>query len=103
MNGIGAATLYAFSGLAQIKRRIADRRPISTSRFVRDVSVAVLSVIFSVLFVVFSRDTEASGFAVYWPFVYLLGALIIAVPVYLNNRTRMTQPAAAPPARAIQS
>jgi hypothetical protein len=50
------------------------------------------------LFVVFSRDTEASGFAVYLPFVYLLGALIIAIPVYLNNRTRMTEPAGAPPA-----
>ena len=103
MNGIAAAIPYAFSGLAQIKWRITDRRAISTSRFVRDVSVAVVSVIFSVLFIVFSRDTEASGFAVYLPFVYLLGALIIAVPVYLNNRTRMTQPAGAPPARAIQS
>ena len=98
MNGIAAAIPYGFSGLAQIKWGIADRRAISTSRFVRDVSVAVVSVIFSVLFVVFSRDTEASGFAVYLPFVYLLGALIIAVPVYLNNRTRMTQPAGAPPA-----
>jgi APA family basic amino acid/polyamine antiporter len=46
MNGIAAAIPYAFSGLAQIKWRIADRRAISTSRFVRDVSVAVLSVIF---------------------------------------------------------
>jgi APA family basic amino acid/polyamine antiporter len=45
MNGIAAAIPYAFSALAQIKWRIADRRAISTSRFVRDVSVAVVAVI----------------------------------------------------------
>jgi APA family basic amino acid/polyamine antiporter len=103
MNGIAAAIPYGFSALAQIKWRIADRRAIATSRFVKDLPVAVVSVIFSVLFVVYSTDTEASGFAVYLPFVYLLGILIIAVPVYLANRARMSEPEGAPPAEAIST
>jgi basic amino acid/polyamine antiporter, APA family len=98
MIGMAAAIPYGFSALAQIKWRIADRRTIATSRFVKDVLVAVIAVIFSVLFVIYSRDTEASGFAAYLPFVYLIGVLIIAVPVYLSNRARMTEPEGAPPA-----
>jgi basic amino acid/polyamine antiporter, APA family len=98
MNGIAAAIPYGFSALAQIKWRIADRRAIGTGRFVKDVLVAVIAVIVSVLFIVYSRDTEASGFAAYLPFVYLIGALIIGVPVYLTNRARMTEPSGAPPA-----
>jgi hypothetical protein len=78
---------------------MADRRPpgdLNEPFRTRRLRSRGIGDLFSV-FVVFSRDTEASGFAVYLPFVYLLGALIIAVPVYLSNRARLTQPAGAPP------
>jgi APA family basic amino acid/polyamine antiporter len=101
MIGIAAAIPYGFSALAQIKWRLKDRREITTSRFVRDLIVAVVAVIFSVLFVIYSRDTAASGFAVYLPFVYLLGVLLLAIPVYVANRSRMTPAGGAPPAQPI--
>jgi APA family basic amino acid/polyamine antiporter len=101
MIGIAAAIPYGFSALAQIKWRLKDRREITTSRFVRDLIVAVVAVIFSVLFVIYSRDTAASGFAVYLPFVYLLGVLLLAIPVYAANRSRMTPAGGAPPAQPI--
>jgi basic amino acid/polyamine antiporter, APA family len=101
MIGIAAAIPYGFSALAQIKWRLKDRRAITTSRFVRDLIVAVVAVIFSVLFVIYSRDTAASGFAVYLPFIYLLGVLLIAIPVYVANRSRMTPAGGAPPAQPI--
>ena len=66
-----------------------------------DLIVAVVAVIFSVLFVIYSRDTAASGFAVYLPFIYLLGVLLIAIPVYVANRSRMTPAGGAPPAQPI--
>ena len=58
MTGITAAIPYGFSALAQIKWRRADRhdawRP---RRFVRDLVVAVVSLVFSVLFIWYSRNT----------------------------------------------
>jgi basic amino acid/polyamine antiporter, APA family len=92
MIGIAAAIPYGFSALAQIKWRIADRRAVAPSRLARDLITAGISLIFSMLFVVYSANTSASGFAVYEPFVYLAGALLLAVPVYLVNRSRMTPP-----------
>jgi APA family basic amino acid/polyamine antiporter len=53
---------------------------------------AAVSLIFSMLFVVYSTNTAASGFAVYEPFVYLASVLLLGVPVYLVNRSRMTPP-----------
>ena len=82
--------------LAQIKWRIADRRTIARSRIARDLITAAVSLIFSMLFVGFSTNTAATGFAVYEPFVYLAGALLLGVPVYLVNRSRMTAPPPAP-------
>ena len=96
MIGIAAAIPYGLSALAQIKWRVADRRAISGARLVRDLVVAGVALIFSVLFVVYSTNTEASGFAVYEPFVYLLGALLLGLPVYLVNRSKMTAPPAPP-------
>ena len=97
MTGIAAAIPYAFSALAQIKWRIADKRVITRGRLVRDLAVAGVSFVVSVLFIVYSANTDAEGFAVYAPFFYALGAFLLGVPVYLLNRKRMTPPPGPPP------
>jgi APA family basic amino acid/polyamine antiporter len=59
--------------------------------------VAVLSVVFSVLFIWYSRNT-GHGFFVYWaPFLMAGGALLLGVPVYRRQRNEMTVPAEVPP------
>src|SRR5499425_1991917 len=69
MTGITAAIPYGFSALAQLKWRLADRREMHTPRFARDMIVAVLSLVFSILFIWYSRNTGQS-FWVYWaPFL----------------------------------
>jgi len=66
---------------------------------VRDMTVAIVSVIFSVLFIVYSRNTGHS-FWVYWaPFFLAGGALLLGIPVYLAQRRHMTQPEPVPPYR----
>lgn len=92
MTGIAGAVPYAFSALAQLKWRLLERRALSAARLVRDIGVAAVALVFSTLFVVYSRDTEASGFATYRPFVYLVVVLLVGVPVYLSSRARMTPP-----------
>src|SRR3954471_11942740 len=57
MSGITAAIPYAFSALAQIKWRLIDPGELQTPRFVRDVGIAVVGLVFSVLFIVYSRNT----------------------------------------------
>jgi basic amino acid/polyamine antiporter, APA family len=99
MTGITAAIPYGFSALAQIKWRLADQRAMETPRFVRDMTVAVVSVIFSILFIVYSRNAGHS-FWVYWaPFFLAGGALLLGVPVYRSQRAHMTEPMAVPPYR----
>ncbi len=99
MTGITAAVPYAFSALAQIKWRIADRKKLETPRFVRDMIIAVLSVVFSAFFIYYSRDTGHS-FWVYWaPFLLTAGALVLGIPVYNSQRRRMTAPSGPPPER----
>jgi APA family basic amino acid/polyamine antiporter len=99
MTGITAAIPYAFSALAQIKWRIADREKIAAPRFVRDMVVAVLAVVFSGLFIYYSRNTGHS-FWVYWaPFILTAGAFVLAIPVYSSQRHRMTAPGEVPPYR----
>jgi basic amino acid/polyamine antiporter, APA family len=89
MTGITAAIPYAFSALAQIKWRVADRKTIETPRFVRDMVVASLAVVFSALFIYYSRDTGHS-FWVYWaPFLLTAGAFVLGIPVYSSQRRRM--------------
>src|SRR4029077_2595193 len=96
MTGITAAIPYGFSALAQIKWRIADHRAMETPRFVRDMIVAVLSLVFSVLFIFYSRNTGHS-FWVYWaPFLLAGGALALGLPGYLPQPRHLTQPAPVP-------
>jgi APA family basic amino acid/polyamine antiporter len=96
MTGITAAIPYAFSALAQIKWRLADQRAMDTPRFARDMTVAVVSVIFSILFIIYSRNTGHS-FWVYWaPYFMAGGALLLGIPVYRSQRARMTEPSPVP-------
>jgi APA family basic amino acid/polyamine antiporter len=96
MTGITAAIPYGFSALSQLKWRIADHRQMETPRFVRDVVVAGLALVFSILFIVYSRNTGHS-FWVYWaPFFMAGGALLLGLPVYAAQRDKMTEPAPTP-------
>jgi APA family basic amino acid/polyamine antiporter len=96
MTGITAAIPYGFSALAQIKWRLMDHRTMETPRFVRDMFVAVLALIFSVLFIVYSRNTGHS-FWVYWaPFLLAGGALLLGIPVYAAQRGKMAEPGPVP-------
>lgn len=96
MTGITAAIPYAFSALAQIKWRWVDHQHLETPRFVRDMVVAVVSLVFSVLFIWYSRFT-GEGFWVYWsPFFLSAGALLLGIPVYTRMRNRMTGPEPVP-------
>jgi APA family basic amino acid/polyamine antiporter len=99
MTGITAAIPYGFSALAQIKWRLADHRQTETPRFVRDVTVAVVAAVFSVLFIVYSRNTGQS-FWVYWaPFFMAGGALLLGIPVYRSQLRHMSEPESVPPYR----
>jgi APA family basic amino acid/polyamine antiporter len=99
MTGITSAIPYAFSALAQIKWRVADHRELHTPRFVRDVVVAGLALVFSILFIWYSRNT-GNDFWVYWaPFFMAGGALLLGVPIYRLQRNRMTEPQPVPPYR----
>ncbi len=96
MTGITSAIPYGFSALAQIKWRLADNRTMHTPRFARDMVVAVLALVFSILFIVYSRNTGHSAF-VYWaPFLLAGGALLLGIPVYAAQRGKMTEPEAVP-------
>lgn len=99
MSGITAAIPYAFSALAQIKWRLTDERAVHTGRMVRDVVVAVVALVFSILFIVYSRNTgdDNTWFEEYSPFIMAGVAFLIGIPVYLAQRTRMTQPEPVPP------
>ena len=97
MTGITAAIPYGFSALAQIKWRLADGRALDTVRFVRDLIVAALALVFSIAFIYYSRNTGHS-FWIYWaPFLLTAGALLLGVPVYRAQRHRMSTPEEVPP------
>jgi APA family basic amino acid/polyamine antiporter len=99
MTGITAAIPYAFSAIAQIKWRWHDHQTLDTPRFVRDTVIAVISLVFSILFIWYSRNT-GNDFWVYWaPFFLAGGALLLGIPVYRAQRGKMTQPEAVPPYR----
>ncbi len=97
MSGITAAIPYGFSALAQIKWRLQDGRQLHTPRVVRDVTVAVVAVVFSVLFIWFSRNTgEEAAWKVWLPFIFCGAAFLIGIPVYLAQRAHMVAPQAVP-------
>jgi APA family basic amino acid/polyamine antiporter len=96
MTGITSAIPYAFSALAQIKWRIVDRRTMHGQRFARDMTVAVVALVFSVLFIWYSRNTGASGFQYWAPFVLAGVALLLGIPVYFAQRGKMTEPEPVP-------
>src|SRR5690242_12712360 len=96
MTGITAAIPYGFSALAQLKWRVADHRALQTPHFVRDVVVAAVSLVFSVLFIWYSRNTGQS-FWVYWaPFLLAGGALLLGIPVYRRQQSTLTPPEPVP-------
>src|SRR5215470_691207 len=96
MTGITVAIPYGFSALAQIKWRIADRQTMHGQRFARDMTVAVVALVFSILFIWYSRNTGHSWF-VYWaPFLLAGVALLLGIPVYFAQRGKMTEPEALP-------
>ena len=96
MTGITSAIPYGFSALAQIKWRIVDRRAMHGQRFARDMTVAVVALVFSVLFIWYSRNTGASGFQYWAPFVLAGVALLLGIPVYFAQRGKMTEPEPVP-------
>jgi APA family basic amino acid/polyamine antiporter len=96
MTGITSAIPYGFSALAQIKWRIVDRRAMHGRRFARDVTVAVVALVFSILFIYYSRNTSASGFQYWAPFVLAGVALLLGIPVYFAQRGKITQPGSVP-------
>jgi APA family basic amino acid/polyamine antiporter len=58
--------------------------------------VATLALVFSVLFIWYSRNT-GHGFWVYWaPFFMSAGALLLGIPVYIKQRGHMTEPEPVP-------
>jgi APA family basic amino acid/polyamine antiporter len=99
MTGITSAIPYGFSALAQLKWRWIDHRDMQTPRFIRDMIVAVLSLVFSVLFIWYSRNTGHSFWAYWAPFFLAGGALVLGIPVYLAQRRHLTPPAPVPPYR----
>ena len=77
MTGITAAIPYAFSALAQMKWRWVDHHELHTPRFVRDVGIAVVGLVFSVLFIWYSRNTgEETAWKEYLPFIFAGGAFL---------------------------
>jgi basic amino acid/polyamine antiporter, APA family len=97
MSGITAAIPYAFSALAQIKWRLVDHRELQTPRFVRDVGIAVVGLVFSVLFIVYSRNTgEDTLWKQYLPFIFAGIAFLAGIPIYLKHRTSMATPPPVP-------
>ena len=100
MTGITAAIPYAFSALAQLKWRRDDQREMHTPRFARDAGVAIVALIFSILFVWYSRNTGQEHWYVVWgPFLMAGAALLLGIPVYLSMRSRMAVPPPVPPYR----
>ena len=100
MSGITAAIPYAFSALAQLKWRLADHRQLHTPRFVRDASVAVIALAFSLLFIWYSRMTGEPFLKEFSPFIMAGVAFLIGIPVYLAQRDQMSDPEPVPEYRA---
>ena len=83
MTGITAAIPYGFSALAQMKWRRIDHRKLDDAALPpRHGHRRRSSLVFSVLFIWYSRNTGAASFWVlYWaPYVYAGVALLLGIP-----------------------
>ncbi|WP_433788899.1 amino acid permease [Actinoplanes sp. CA-252034] len=80
MSGITAAIPYAFSALAKLKWRREGG--------VADLIVAVLALVFSILFIWYSRNSGDDWFVVWGPFLMAGAAGLIGIPVYASMRRR---------------
>jgi APA family basic amino acid/polyamine antiporter len=89
MTGITSAIPYGFSALAQISWRRRDGHAGGTARLVRDLTVAVVSVVFSMAFIYYSRNSGGSWYVTWGPFLMSGAAFLIGIPVYLAQRTHM--------------
>ncbi|MCW2848415.1 MAG: amino acid permease [Marmoricola sp.] len=96
MTGITSAIPYAASALAQLKWRVTDQRKGHTPRFALDVGVAVVALLMSLAFVWYSRNSGENWYVVWGPFLMAGGAAVLGVPVYLSQRSWMTEPAPVP-------
>lgn len=96
MTGITAAVPFAFSGLAQLVFQMRDKTGTSTARLVRDAVVAIASIVFSIAFIYYSRNSGDTWYVTWGPFLMTAGAFAIGVPVYLAQRGHMTRPAPVP-------
>jgi APA family basic amino acid/polyamine antiporter len=100
MTGITAAIPYVFSALAQLTWRLRDHRELHTPRFARDTVVALLALIFSSLFIWYSRNTgQEHWYEVWGPILMTGAAMLVGIPVYLAMRSHMTAPPPVPPYR----
>ncbi len=99
MTGITAAIPYGFSAAAQIKWRLADQRKMDTPRFTRDIVVAGVALVFSILFIYYSRNTSETGLLYWAPYLMTGGSLLLGIPVYKAQRHRWTSPGDVPPYR----
>ncbi|MFC4068725.1 amino acid permease [Actinoplanes subglobosus] len=80
MSGITAAIPYAFSALAKIKWRREGGAG--------DLIIAVVALIFSILFIWYSRNSGDDWFVVWGPFLMAGVAGLIGIPVYASMRKR---------------
>jgi basic amino acid/polyamine antiporter, APA family len=63
----------------------------------RDVIVAVVAVVFTMLFIWYSHNTgEAAVWKVWPPFIFGGLAFLLGIPVYLAQRARMAAPQPVP-------
>jgi basic amino acid/polyamine antiporter, APA family len=98
MSGITAAIPYAFSAMAQLKWRFMDHRALQTRRFLRDVIVAGVALVFSVLFIWYSRVPGGSFRERYAAFILAGAAMAVGIPVFRAQKKHMAEPAPVPPA-----
>lgn len=96
MTGITAAIPFGFSALAQIVWRLRDGEGTNRSLFLRDVVVAVVSLVASLAFIYYSRNSGGSWYVTWGPFLMTGGALVLGIPVYLAQRTHMSEPGTVP-------
>lgn len=96
MTGITSAIPYAFSALAQISWRWHDHQRGYTPRFVLDLAVATVSLLLSVAFIYYSRNSGSSWYVAWGPFLMAGVASLLGIPVYLRMRGSMTQPEPVP-------